>query len=204
MIQRLLTLLILIIFVNPVLAQKGSTKRPFVFSKAYKSSWGVGFGFYPIEALLQQGHIATLNYAPQLDLTNKRSDYSISLNTQIAGGYHVPFKKDTTGFFYASAPIFVQMNFGHLASKDFYNDLGYFFGIGYDPNIFQNRFLQNFAFTGGMRTWFFGKSITARYILSIPQALLDPVLHTFSLNINVGSYLENVKSNNKISDFGIE
>ncbi len=199
--KKLILLLFLAFIFTSTKAQKGQTKKPFVFSKGYKSSWGVGCSFYAFNGIYEK--IGSINYAPQLDLTNKRSDFSISLNTQLSAGYHFKSKNDSSNFPYADIPLFIEANFGHLASKDFYNEIGYFIGGGYDLNFLKNTLQHGPAFTAGMRTWFFGKSLTIRYIVSVPSpnSLLGTLIHTVSINLNVGSYLENVKANNKISNF---
>ena len=57
---------------------------------------------------------------------------------QLSGGYHFWSQNDPNSFFYADAPLLLQMNVGHLASKDFHNDFGFFLGTGYDFNYLKN------------------------------------------------------------------
>lgn len=190
--------LALFLLTSTSFAQKGQTKRPFSLSKGFKNSIGIGSGFYDYKDTTQ--FMGFINYAPQLDLTNKYSDFSISLNTQLSLGYHIQSKSDSLNFVYADFPLFLQMNIGHLASKDFYNDHGFFLGAGYDGNLFKNKIQHGLLFTAGLRTWILGKSITLRYTYSDLFSISTPV-HALSLNLNIGSYLENVKANNKISNF---
>jgi hypothetical protein len=196
----ILSVLLLSIASGGYAQKKGSTHKPFVFSKRYKSSYGIGAGIYKFNEVAEV--IPFINSAPQLDLTGRYSDWSVSFNTPLAVGFHVKSKNDTTNFIFADVPLLFEINTGHLASKDFLNDFGYFFGAGYSFNYFKSRLQYAPAVTIGFRSWFFGKSLTIRYILE--GLTLDPrqvPTHMFSLNINTGAYLENVKANNKISNF---
>lgn len=189
---------LILFFAFPSLAQKGSTKKPFKFANAYKSSWGLGSSLYKISDHLEP--VPLIDWAPQLDLTRKYSDFSYSLNTQLAAGYHIPGKYDSTQYFYAEIPLFAEINFGHLASKDFFNNYGLFGGAGYTFNYIRDKFYHGPALTAGARFWLFGKSFTLRYNLYSLKGVTD-MYQTLTLNINTGEYLEAVKANNKISRF---
>ncbi len=198
--QKIFLSFILLLIAYNASAQKGQTKRPLKLSKSFKSSFGIGGSVYNYRYANE--FTGQLNYAPQLDLTNKYSDYSISLNTQLSAGYHVKTKNDTVNFLYADFPLIIQMNVGHLASKDFFSDYGFFIGAGYDVNYFRNTLQYTPAFTTGFRFWLLGKSFTLRYLYTgLSHLATATPLHTLTLNLNVGAYLENVKANNKVSNF---
>jgi hypothetical protein len=199
--KKIIVVLFLLSFTVGAIAQKkGSTSRPFVFSKRFKNSSGIGTGYYRVNEMSE--YVPFINYAPQLDLTGRYSDWSLSLNTPLAAGFHIKTLNDPGNYVFADVPMLLEINIGHLASNDFLNDFGYFFGGGYSVNYFNNRLQHAPAATVGFRMWLFGKSITMRYILEgITNDPKQTTMQLFSLNINTGAYLENVKMNNKISNF---
>jgi hypothetical protein len=198
--KRSFVLLLCLFFAAPSFAQKGSKKVKFVFAKRFKNSFGAGSGYYRINEAPE--YIPYLNYAPQLDLTGRYSDWSLSLNTPLGAGYHIKTVNDPLGYVFVDVPILMEINIGHLASNDFLNDFGYFFGAGYSVNYFKSTLQHAPAATLGFRTWIFGKSVTFRYILEgITLDTKQTTVQLFSININTGAYLENVKMNNKISNF---
>lgn len=197
--MRFIITCILGVFLSTTMfAQKGQTKKPFLFRQAYKNSVGLGAGIYNFNDA--QEFIGLLNYAPQLDLTNRHSDLSLSLNTQLSAGYHVKSANDSMAFFYTDVPLLLQVNIGHLASRDFYSEFGVFFGMGYDWNYHRNNLQDGMAITAGLRTWVGSKSFTIRYLYCDFLSIENPV-HTITLNMNLGDYLPYVKANNKISKF---
>jgi hypothetical protein len=126
---------------------------------------------------------------------------SLSIGSQISGGYHLASSADDSAFVYADFPLLVEMNFGHNASKDFYNDLGWFFGGGYTYHLFKNSWNHGPVATIGVRSFFFGPSFTLRYSRYFALQDDDESLHTISLLLNLGRYFEQVKLNNKVSRF---
>ena len=101
-------LMMIIIFVN---AQQSPGSEGFQFAKRYHSALGVGCLEYTYQT--NQEKLFSINYAPQLDLTLRYSDMSISLNSQIAGGYHFLLNKDSLKYISYDIPIFLQGNIGH-------------------------------------------------------------------------------------------
>ena len=95
----------------------------------------------------------------------------------------------------------MEINFGHNASKDFYYDMGWFIGGGYSYNLFKENWQNGPVGTIGFRTFVFGPSFTFRYMRFFAIDDNDQSLHGISISLNLGSYFEQVKKNNKVSRF---
>ena len=179
--------------------RKGSMRHPLVFSDQFKHSIGAGASFYSYNN--SQEPVFHIDYNPSFSLTNSWSDFSISVGTQLAGGYHFESSTDDTAFVYADLPLLVEFNFGNNASKDFYNDLGLFLGGGYTYHLVRETWNHGPVATFGFRAFVFGPSLTLRYTRFFSTHENDPSLHTITLLWNMGKYFEQVKLNNKISRF---
>lgn len=194
-------LLLLITATVPCRAQqrKGEMRKPFVFSQQFKHSLGAGASFYKIEDSYEP--VFHLDYNPSLSLTRAYSDFSVSVGTQLAGGYHFSSSIDDSAFVYADLPLLLELNFGNNASKDFYNDLGWFLGGGYTYHLVKDAWNHGPVATIGVRAFIFGPSLTLRYSRYFATQENDHSLHTVTLLLNMGKYFEQVKLNNKISRF---
>jgi hypothetical protein len=191
-----LAFMMIIIIVN---AQQDPGSEGFEFGKRYHSAIGVGVCDYPYQT--NDEKFFAINYAPQLDLTLRYSDMSISLNTQLAAGYHFLLSQDSLKYLTYDIPIFLQGNIGHLASKDFYSDFGFFAGGGYDWMYIRNEFQQRIAATAGIRFWFASQSITVRVTRYFGNQNANYSINSLTLDFNLGGYLSKIKGLNKISDF---
>ncbi len=178
---------------------KGDTHLGFRFEQRWHSSLGIGTYQYPFGKSFE--NILAVNYAPQFDLTLRYSDLSISLNTQLAAGYHFKFSNDDAQYFFSDMPVYLQGNIGHLASKDFYSYAGIFGGGGYDWTFIKNQFQQRLAMTFGLRTWVGHTSITIRLSRAFANANVPYSMNAIALDFNIGSYLTKVGDLNKISNF---
>jgi hypothetical protein len=197
-------LLIIMLICLPVLLSaqggtKGNMKKPFIFSQQFKHSFGAGASFYKFAD--GQEPVFQLSYNPSLSLTQSWSDFSISVGSQISGGYHFSSSVDDSVFMYADLPLLVEFNFGHNASKDFYSDLGWFFGGGYTYHLFKDNWNSGPVATIGVRGFVFGPSFTIRYSRYFAQQNEDATLQTITLLLNIGKYFEQVKLDNKVSRF---
>jgi hypothetical protein len=179
--------------------KKGMMKKPYVLKQQFKHSVGPGVAFYKFN----EGNEPMFNiaYNPSLSLTKDWSDFSISIGSQIAGGYHFNSKVDDSAFVYVELPLLIELNFGHNASKDFYNDLGWFFGGGYSYHLFKEEWNSGPVASIGVRGYLFGPSLTLRYSRFFAIQKQDASLHTVTLLLNMGKYFEQVKLNNKVSRF---
>ncbi len=178
---------------------KGDMHKPFLISQQFKHSVGAGVSFYKFGN--GQEPTFQLSYNPSLSLTRSWSDFSISLASQISGGYHISSSVDDSAFIYADLPLLVEFNFGHNASKDFYSDLGWFFGGGYTYHLVKENWNFGPVATIGVRGFLFGPSFTIRYSRYFAQQKNDVSLQSITLLLNLGGYFEQVKKNNKISRF---
>lgn len=178
---------------------KGDNKKPFIWSQQFKHSLGAGAAFYEFNKSNEP--VFHIDYNPSLSLTRSHSDFSVSAGTQLAGGYHFGSSVDETDFIYADLPLLIELNFGNNASKDFYNDLGWFIGGGYSYHLFKEKWNHGPEATLGVRAFFFGPSLTLRYshYFNIKEGELP--LNTITLLLNMGRYFEQVKLNNKVSRF---
>ncbi len=179
--------------------RKGDTKKPFILSKQFKHSLGAGASFY--ETGKNNEPLFHIDYNPSLSLTKSYSDFSFSIGTQLAGGYHFESTTDEQAFVYADLPLLLELNFGHNASKDFYNDLGWFFGGGYSYHLFRETWSHGPVASLGVRAFVFGPSFTLRLSRNFNVKDSDPALNTVTLLLNMGKYFEQVKLNNKLSRF---
>lgn len=187
----------------PGLAQKrevkGQMKKPFLFQQQFKHAVGAGATFYSADGSFEPiYHIA---YSPNLALTKNFSDFSITVGSHLTGGYHPETNNDDSAYVYADLPLLLEFNIGHNASKDFYSDLGCFFGGGYSYNYFRGNWQQGPEITFGMRTFIFGPSFTIRYTRFVAIREEDITTQGLTISLNLGHYFEQVKKNNKISRF---
>ncbi|HEX5001248.1 MAG TPA: hypothetical protein VFW78_02030 [Bacteroidia bacterium] len=202
-INKILLTVVLIWMGSAAEAQKrqqiGSMKTPFVFSQQFKHAVGLGATFYNVAGTPEPVyHIA---YSPNLALTKGFSDFSVSVGSHITGGYHLSSGNDDSAFVYADLPLLLEFNIGHNASKDFYSDLGGFFGGGYSYNYFRGSWQQGPEMSLGMRTFIFGPSFTIRYTRFFAIREQDITTQAITISLNLGNYFEQVKKNNKISRF---
>ncbi len=200
--MKKLLVLIFILFVAisaDAQSYKGDVSRGFQFAKRWHSAWGLGWYSYPYNG--NSENVFAINYSPQMDLTLRYSDLSISLNSQMAAGYHVRLSTDSMKYFYSDLPLFIQGNIGHLSSKDFYSYAGFFAGAGYDFTYIHNQLQQRVIATAGMRTWVGKSSIGIRLCRAFGNAKNPASINSIALDFNVGEYLAKVRDLNKVSNF---
>jgi hypothetical protein len=175
------------------------TGKPLSFREQFKHAAGIGAVSFtkPTGAVF----LPAVSYSPNFSFTNGMSDFSVTLGSHLTAGYY--FAEDSTeeDFIYTDLPLLVELNFGHNASKDFYYDMGWFMGGGYTYNRLYDRWQSGPVATIGFRTFIFGPSFTLRYIRFFATAEKDRSTHGLSVSLNLGSYFEQVKRNNKVSRF---
>ena len=177
-------------------AQKQGQTKKFSLKKRFISSAGVSYNTLKTSSNKLYG----INFTPSLNLLNSFSDFSVSLAVNAAAAYHPASDKDVIKYYSYSFPAFVQMNAGHLASQNFYAAIGFLAGAGYNVSLINGTSDNGFSWTAGFRFWFLKQSFTIRYVQShLDDA--DIFLREFSLQINVGRYLQQEKDNNKLSKF---
>jgi hypothetical protein len=179
--------------------RKGSMGKPFILSQQFKHSAGIGASIYRIKGSSEP--VFHLDYNPSLSITRSWSDFSVSIGSQLAAGYHIKTSVDDSAFIFADLPLIFEFNFGHNASKDFYSDVGWLLGAGYTYTTIRDAWQHGPLITAGARGFLFGPSITVRYSHFFPVTDDAVELNNISLLLNLGNYFEQVKLNNKVSRF---
>ena len=144
---------------------------------------------------------AGVHFSPQLFLTRSYTDFSLSINPSPGILYSL---SDTDRFsekLFFQLPAMAHVNIGHLASKDFRSAFGFFAGAGWNLQFGHGGSTNGFAWDAGVRLWFLGQSFTIAYMQLPGHEKIFSSGHFFSLNINLGKYLSQVKANNKVTNF---
>ncbi len=193
-----LLLPLLLCFCNLRIAVAQKTEDEFHFKDRYISSAGISY------SMLNMNHrsepLYGLCYSPSLNLLNKYSDFSIAAASHVSGSYHPKTKNDDANYFSFSVPAYLQFNFGHLATHDFYSSLGIYFGAGYNFCFVNSEMDGGVLLITAIRFWILQRSFTIGYSQTRLQNH-NNLLHEVSLQINIGAYLSDVKKNNKVSKF---
>jgi hypothetical protein len=141
-----------------------------------------------------------LCYSPALNLLNKYSDFSVAIASRISGSWHFSSSTDSSAYGVFSFPAYLQFNGGHLATHDFYSSIGISFGGGYNFSVINSEFTAGPLLITAIRFWFLRQSITISYSQTYFE-IRHTLMHELSLQLNIGRYLKDTKSNNKISRF---
>jgi hypothetical protein len=141
-----------------------------------------------------------LCYSPALNLLNKYSDFSIAVASRFSGAWHFSSETDSADYGVFSFPAFLQFNGGHLATHNFYSSFGISFGAGYNFSVINSEFTVGPLLITAIRFWFLRQSFTVNYSQSYFESR-HTLMHELSLQLNVGRYLKDANSNNKISKF---
>ncbi|MBK5284036.1 MAG: hypothetical protein JJE25_01415 [Bacteroidia bacterium] len=145
---------------------------------------------------------AGMNFSPQLFLTTVYSDFSFSVETNFVVNYKMEDdKSEVSEKIFFQLPVMMNVNLGHLASKDFFNAFGFFAGAGWNIQYGESRTVNGFAWGAGFRFWMFEKSFTLRFIHFPGNEKLFSSGKIILIQMNLGKYLNNVKANNKVSNF---
>jgi len=145
---------------------------------------------------------AGVNLSPQFFLTTGYSDFSFSIEINFMVNYKL--EDDENEFYkkiFFQLPLMLNVNFGHLASKDFFNAFGFFAGAGWNIQYGQSHIANGFAWDAGFRFWMFEKSFTLRFIHFPGKEKIFSSGKIISIQMNLGKYLNSIKANNKVSNF---
>ena len=179
------------------LCQPGKQKGNF-FQRRFISSAGVNY--FPEDTNIPSA--AGINFSPQLFLTTSFTDFSVSVKADFMLNYHLLNKENNAGqILFFQLPSMIYVNFGHLASKDFYNALGAFIGAGWNLQYGESRTANGFAVEAGFRFWLLGKSITLSFTDLPGDEKIFSSGKIISLQINLGKYLNDARANKKLTDF---
>ena len=180
------------IFGQAAKPKAGFFKRRFVCA--------AGAEYSPGEKIVSSA--AGINFSPQLFLTTVYSDFSFSVVLNLSGCYRPENNaEDLAEEIFFQMPAMLQLNMGHGASKDFYDPFGFFLGAGWHVQHDGSSTVNNFASEAGIRFWLLGKSTTLRAMYFPGNEKIFSSGKIISLQMNLGKYLEEVKRNNKVSNF---
>ena len=175
-----------------------NTAPEFSISDRFISSAGVTFPRSNKNKVNEQMY--GLCYSPALNLLNKYSDFSISIASRLSGAWHFSSATDSSSYGVYSFPAYLQFNGGHLATHNFYSSFGISFGGGYNFSVINSEFTSGPLLITAIRFWFLRQSITISYSQTYFE-IRHMLMHELSLQLNIGRYLKDAKSNNKISKF---
>jgi hypothetical protein len=145
---------------------------------------------------------AGINLYPQLFLTSGFTDFSLSVAAGAMVNYYWEKKEVNSGKnLFLMIPATLQLNIGHGSSKDFHSAAGGFTGAGWNMQSDGERTVHGFALDAGFRFWLFGKSFTLGFMYFPEAEKIFSSGKIIFLHINLGKYLEDVKANNKVSNF---
>lgn len=139
--------------------------------------------------------------APRLFITTRYTDFSVSIDPSPQLLYSFSDSQDFSDKLFYQLPAMLHVNLGHLASKDFHGSFGGFAGAGWNLQLGHGNSVSGFAFDGGIRFWFLQQSFTFMYQRLTANEKIFSSPDFFSLQINLGKYLSQVKANNKVSNF---
>lgn len=172
---------------------------PGFFSKRTKVSVGPAARFYWKNTELNG--LYGLSLAPQFNIINSFADVSLSLDLDPMIGYHPATSSDSVKFFYGGAPATLNVNIGHLSTKDFRSDMGFFAGGGYSFDYIRDSLMYSPVATTGLRWWMGGRSFTVRYhIYFNGQDDFKPA-HSIAFLYNFGPWVADARRKNKLSKF---
>lgn len=179
-----------VFFVSALQAQTG---------KRFKFS--TGYSCYLLETGTKVSPVHALGITPQFNLWQPRGNFSVAFVSPITAGVHFRTKVLGSMFFFSDIPLMGEINYGHLATKDFRKWWGVFAGGGYSFQSVGTRWQYGANVSAGFRFGLFGKSFTVRYARFFGENVGDVLSHRLTLEINLGRFLKDVASKNKLQKF---
>jgi len=183
-------LLLFLLFSFQAQAQLG---KRFKFSTGYSS--------YLLERETKVSPVHSLGITPQFNLWQPRSNFSIAFVSPLTVGIHFRTKVLGSMFFFSDIPLMGEINYGHLATKDFRKWWGVFAGGGYSFQSVGTQWQSGVNLSAGFRFWLFRKSFTLRYARFFSENIADFSSHRLTLEITLGRFLKDVASKNKLQRF---
>jgi len=196
MLMRITFLVLLVAVFQDVSGQ--NTEQVFSIKDRFISS--AGLTFPRANKNKENEQMYGLCYSPSLNLLNKYSDFSVALASRISGAWHFSSDNDSSDYAVFSFPAILQFNGGHLATHNFYSSFGFYIGGGYNFSVINSEFTVGPLLITAIRFWFLRQSFTCSYSQSYFESR-HTLMHELSLQLNIGAYLKDAKSNNKISRF---
>lgn len=153
---------------------------------------------------LPEDHVpasAGLLFAPRIFITTAFTDFSISIDPAPQLLYSFSDLQSFSEKLFFQLPVMLHVNLGHLASKDFHSSYGVFAGGGWNLQYGHGEGVNGFVLDAGIRFWLLGQSFSLLYQRLLEHEKIFSSDTFFSLQINLGKYLSQVKANNKVSNF---
>ena len=167
------------------------------FAQRFTFSAGTVYSLHENSVPASAGMLA----APRLFITTAYTDFSVSFDPSPQLLHSFSDSDNISDKIFFQLPLMLRVNLGHLASKDFRSTYGFFAGAGWNLQLGQGKSTNSFCADAGVRFWLFGQSFTAMYQRLFTEEKIFSSPNFFSLQINLGKYLSQVKANNKVSNF---
>jgi hypothetical protein len=167
--------------------------------KRFKFS--TGYSAYLLETGTNVSPVHALGITPQFNLWQPRVNFSVAFVSPLTVGIHFRTKVWGSMFLFSDIPLMGEINYGHLATKDFRKWWGVFAGGGYSFQSVGTRWQYGANLSAGFRFWLFRKSFTLRYARFFGENFGDVLSHRLTLEINLGRFLKDVASKNKLQKF---
>jgi len=178
-------------------------RKPLMIKERFTSTLGVISHIY--YNATNDGLSFGLNFAPDFKLNSVNDrDFSFSIGSQASFGINTikaSSENKESSLLILDLPLFLNFNFGHLASRLFRKKQGVVFGLGYDFVSLQNSTQKGLIFNAGFRSWIGKKSLTLRYTGTFSSSITYYNIHSISLNLTLGKFIRIAKRNNIILDF---
>ncbi len=167
--------------------------------KRFKFS--TGYSAYLLETGTKVSPIHALGITPQFNLWQPRGNFSVAFVSPITAGIHFRTKVLGSMFFFSDIPLMGEINYGHLATKDFRKWWGVFAGAGYSFQSVGTLWQYGVNISTGFRFGLFRQSFTLRYARFFGENVGDVLSHRLTLEINLGRFLKDVATKNKLQKF---
>jgi hypothetical protein len=167
--------------------------------KRFKLS--AGYSSYLLETGTKVSPVHALGITPQFNLWQPRSNFSIAFTAPITAGIHFRTKALFRMFFFSDIPVMGEINYGHLATKDFRKWWGVFAGGGYSFQSVGTHWQYGVNLSGGFRFFLFKQSFTLRYARFFSEYPEDFFSHRLTLEITLGRFVKDVVFKNKLQKF---
>lgn len=183
-------ILLSLLFTSTLQAQIG---RRFKFS--------TGYSCYLLEVETKVSPVHALGITPQFNLWQPRGNFSVAFVSPISVGVHFRTRAWGSMFIFSDIPLMGEINYGHLATKDFRKWWGVFAGAGYSFQSLGTRWQYGATLSAGFRFYLFRQSFTLRYARFFGEDLGDVLSHRLSIELNLGKFLKDVATKNKLQKF---
>ncbi len=164
--------------------------------------FSAGYSCHLLETGTKVSPVHSLGLTTQINLWQPRTNFSIAFVSPVTTGIHFRTKVLFRMFFFSDIPLLAEVNYGHLATKEFKKKWGVFVGGGYTFQSLGTRWQYGACLSAGFRFWLFHQSFTVRYARFFSEyASGDYFSHRLTFEINFGRFLKDVRAKNKLIKF---